>query len=313
MEMKDLGERKIIESLKDLFGTIVEDDSFYFSNAYSYTLITTDTITRKTHIPDSVKPEVAGYFFGAINLSDIAAMGGVPRYFLSAYSISKEFSYEYFISFNSGLKRCLEKYSTLLVGGDLKEGYDFTATGIVVGEVEKGRIMERKNFKPGQIVAVTNNLGYNGAGYYLWKKGIIEGAEIMLTVEPRIEEGRALSSLGVNAAMDLSDGIFSSIHQIKKQTGTGFRIIMDKLPVHPIARDVAERYSIPIEEISLNFGGEYELIFSVDPDDWVHVKKSMEAMGLVVNEIGETWDGENVIVKGGKEAVISERGYEHFS
>ncbi|PMP73924.1 MAG: thiamine-phosphate kinase [Aciduliprofundum sp.] len=313
MEMKDLGERKIIEELMRIFGTVVEDDSFYFDAGDSYILITTDVITRRTHIPEAVKPEQAGYFFGALNLSDIAAMGGRPRFFLSAYSVSRDFSMEYFLSFNRGLKYCLDKYSTKLVGGDMKEGYDFTAAGIVIGEVEKDGIMERRNFRPGQVVAVTNNLGYNAAGYYLWKNGEMEGADIMLKIEPRINEGRMLSRLGVRAAMDLSDGVFSAISQIKRQTGTGFRISMDHVPVHPLALEVSRRYSIPIEEISLNFGGEYELIFSVDPDIWDRVRKGMEDNGYMVREIGRTWEGENIIIKDGREAVIDERGYEHFS
>jgi thiamine-monophosphate kinase len=313
MEMKDIGERKIIDSLMEIFSTIVEDDSFYFNKDDTYILVTTDTITKKTHIPEKVDPQKAGYFFGALNLSDIAAMGGIPRYFLSAYSVSREFNWEYFLGFNKGLKSCLERHSTKLVGGDMKEGYDFTATGIVIGEVESNRIMKRINFKPGQVVAVTNSLGYNAAGYFLWKNGEEKGAEIMLDIEPRIGEGRYLSYLGVNAAMDLSDGLFSSIYQIKKQTGTGFKIKMESIPVHPLALEVAKKYSIPIKEIALNFGGEYELMFSVDYEKWENVKTSMEREGFIVTKIGETWKGENTILYGEKEVIINERGYEHFS
>ncbi len=312
MEMKDLGERKIIERLMDLFGTIIEDDSFYFEDDDSFILVTTDTITRKTHIPDGVRPEKAGYFFGALNISDIAAMGGIPLYFMSAYSISRDFNFDYFISFNKGLKNCLDKYSVKMVGGDTKEGTDFNATGIVIGKTEKNFILERKNFKLGEVVGVTNSLGKNAAGYYLWKNGHEEGADIMLDIEPRIMEARELAINGVRSAMDLSDGIFSSIAQIKRQTGTGFRIFMEMLPVNNLALEVSEKFKVPLEELVLNFGGEYELLFSVPGEKWDDIEKNMARKGFQITRIGETWEGENVLVKDGKEVIINERGYEHF-
>ncbi|MEM2199074.1 MAG: thiamine-phosphate kinase [Thermoplasmata archaeon] len=312
MKLGGLGERKIIEKLMNLFGTIVEDDSFYFEFGDSFILVTTDIITKKTHIPDNVSPEDAGYFFAALNLSDIAAIGGVPLYFMAAYSISRNFDLDYFLRFNMGIKKCLENYSVKMVGGDTKEGPNFTASGIVIGKTEKNLIMERKNFKPGQVVGITNNLGKNGAGYYLWKNGNNNGAKIMLDIEPRIIEGRELVKLGVRAAMDLSDGVFSSISQIKKQTGTGFKIFLDQIPIHPLAKDVSKNYNIPIEEISLNFGGEYELIFSVPPELWTTVENGMKSRGFSISKIGETWEGENLLISNGKEIMIYEKGYEHF-
>lgn len=313
MKLMDLGERRIIENLKKLYGTIIDDDSFYYPDGKNYILITTDVITRKTHIPDNIKPEKAGYFFAALNLSDIAAMGGRPKYFLSSYSMNGNIDFDFFMEFNSGIKRCIEKYGTELVGGDTKEGDDFTATGIAVGKVGRNRIMLRKNFKPGQVIGVTNSLGKNGAGYYLWKNGVKGGVEKLLEIEPRIYEGIALSKYGTRAAMDLSDGVYSSIKQLKSITGTGFKIYFEKLPFHPLALEVSKELRIPLEELSLNFGGEYELLFSVEKEKWSYIKEKMEKNNFKIHEIGETWEGENVLIKEGKEVKIKEYGYEHFT
>ncbi len=312
MKLLDLGERSIIEKLEKLYGTVVEDDSFYFNDGKKFVLITTDVITKKTHIPDDVRPEKAGYFFASLNLSDIAAMGGNSLYFLSSFSVNPEFDFNYFMEFNKGIKKCLEKYDTRMVGGDTKEGDDFTAAGIALGNVSKKNIMLRKNFVPGQVLAVTNYLGKNGAGYYLWKNGIKEGAEKMLEIEPRILEGKIISKNGVKAAMDLSDGVFSSILQLKKLTGVGFKIYYDKLPFHPLALEVSEEFKISLEEIGLNFGGEYELLFSINKNLWPEFKEKMKKKEIIVNEIGETWNGENIMVKNGKEVKINYHGYEHF-
>ena len=219
MNLFDLGERKIIEELKKLYGTIVDDDSYYFAEGKDYILITTDVITKKTHIPDDVSPELAGYFFASLNFSDIAAMGGRPKYFLTSYSMRIDTDFDFFMEFNRGIKKCIKKYKTKMVGGDTKEGDDFTATGIAVGKVNRNYILLRKNFKEDQVVAV----------------------------------------------------------------------------------------------ISLNFGGDYELLFSVDRSKWQNLKEKMEKNNFKVSEIGETWKGENILVKEGKEVKIKYHGYEHFT
>ncbi len=313
MDLKDLGERKIIKTLMDLYGTIVEDDAFYFESGGKYILITTDSISRKTHIPEGVDPKKAGYFFAALNLSDIAAMGGIPQFFMTSYSMKSETNFDFFVNFNKGIKECLDKYEVKMVGGDTKEGMDFVATGIVIGKVEKERILKRNNVKNGDVVAVTNFLGKNSAGYYLWKNGYKEGANILLEIEPRINEARELSYLGVRSAMDLSDGIFSIVHQLKNQTGLGFKIYYEKLPKHPLALKVMDELKVPGEEILLNFGGEYEIFFTVDKKIWKSVESGMKQKGYMVTEIGEVWEGENILIKEGKGARIDKYGYEHFT
>ncbi len=313
MHLNDLGERKIIKKLMDLYGSIVEDDAFYFESCGEYVLVTTDSISKKTHIPDKVDPENAGYFFAALNLSDIAAMGGIPEFFMASYSMKRETDIDFFVNFNKGLKNCLDKYNVKMVGGDTKEGKEFVATGIAIGKVEKDRILKRNNVKNGDVVAVTNFLGKNSAGYYLWKNGHSEGANILLDIEPRINEARELSSLGVKSAMDLSDGIFSIIYQLKNQTGLGFKIYYEKLPKHPLALKVMDEFNIPGEEILLNFGGEYEIFFTVNREIWKNVESGMKQKGYMVTSIGDVWEGENILVKDGKEVKIDKYGYEHFT
>ncbi len=313
MHLNDLGERKIIKSLMDLYGTVVEDDAFYFESAGEYILITTDSISKETHIPDNVNPEKAGYFFASLNLSDIAAMGGIPEFFMTSYSMKGDTDFDFFFDFNKGILDCLKKYNVSMVGGDTKEGPDFVATGIAIGRVEKDRIMKRKNVKNGDVVGVTNYLGKNAAGYYLWKNGFDEGADILIDIEPRINEARELSRLGVKSAMDLSDGIFSVVHQLKKQTGLGFKIYYEKLPKHPIALKVMDELKIPGEEIFLNFGGEYEIFFTVNRELWDTVEKGMKQKGYMVTQIGEVWEGDNLLIKNNEEVKIEKYGYEHFT
>jgi thiamine-monophosphate kinase len=313
MKIDGMGERNLIKNIMDIFPDIINDDSFYFDNGSNYILITTDITNNVKHYPENADPEKMGYFFVSLNLSDIAAMGGIPDYFLSSFSMSRDIEYEFFEEFLLGMKKCLNKYNVKMAGGDTKEGIGFTASGMVVGHVEKDRIMLRRNFRPGMYVGITNDLGKNASGYYMWINGEEEGANILIDIEPRIEESRRLSELGVKAAMDLSDGIYSSIYQLKNITGTGFRIYFDKIPRNPLVKYVNENYGVDEKELLLNFGGEYEILFGIEKDRWDFVYKKMDEYGYKISIIGETYNGENVLVENGSEIKIDGRGYEHFA
>ena len=313
MMIEKIGERNLIKKIMQLFPDITNDDSFYFEEEDKYILITTDITNSLKHYPEGANPEKMGYFFVSLNLSDIAAMGGIPDYFFSSFSMSGKIEMEFFEGFLKGMKRCLDRYNVKLSGGDTKEGENFTVSGMVVGHVEKDKIMLRKNFRPGMYVGITNGLGKNAAGYYMWINGEMEGADILLDIEPRINESIMLSDLGVRAAMDLSDGIFSTVYQLKDLTGTGFRIFYDMIPRNPLVDYVVKNYSIDEREVLLNFGGEYEIFFGVEKDKWDILHEKMAESGYSVSIIGETYDGENVLVEKNREIKIEKRGYEHFA
>ncbi len=315
MMLSELGERNIINNIRKIYDyKWVDDDCSYFLEKNKYILITVDSISKSMHIPDHVDPVKVGYFLAAITLSDIAAMGGIPRYFMSALTLPKNMDTKDLKKIEIGIAKCLDKYNTMMIGGDCKEGTELVMSGIGIGEVNKKRILKRDGMKVGDILCVTNYLGKNSAGYYLWKlKNSKEGAEKLLEVEPRIEEGLIISRHGATAAMDLSDGIYSSISQLKKITGLGFLIDFSKIPVSPLAKKVNEELGISIEELTLNYGGDYELLFTIPPEKWITLKKASEKNNFKLTEIGRVKKGRNLLLKDGKEHEIKERGYEHFT
>lgn len=315
MILSKLGERTIIDNIRSVYDyEWVDDDCSYFLEKNKYILITVDSISKSMHIPDPVDPVKVGYFLAAINLSDIAAMGGTPRYFMSALTLQKNMELKYLKKIEKGIAKCLSKYNTLMIGGDCKEGSELVISGIGIGEVNKNKILKRDGMKVGDMLCVTNSLGKNSAGYYLWKlKNSKKGAEKLLEVEPRIKEGQIISKNGATSAIDLSDGIYASIAQLKKITGLGFFIDFSKIPVSPLAKKVHEELGISIEELTLNYGGDYELLFTIPPEKWKALKKVAEKNNLKLTEIGYVKKGRNVLLKDGKEHEIKERGYEHFT
>ncbi|MGC8496959.1 MAG: thiamine-phosphate kinase [Thermoplasmata archaeon] len=315
MMLSELGERSIINNIRKIYDyKWIDDDCSYFLEKNKYLLITVDSISKSMHIPDPADPVKVGYFIAAITLSDIAAMGGVPKYFMSALTLPKSMKIKDLEKIESGIAKCLDKYNTMMIGGDCKEGAEMVISGIGIGEVSKKKILKRDGMNVGDILCVTNYLGKNSAGYYLWKlKNSKEGAEKLLEVEPRIKEGLIISRHGATAAMDLSDGIYSSVAQLKKITGLGFFIDFSKIPVSPFAKKVNEELGVSIEELTLNYGGDYELLFTIPPEKWRVLKNYAEKNNFKLTEIGYVKKGKNMLLKDGKEHEIKERGYEHFT
>lgn len=308
MLLRDAGEREAIEAVWRRLGReSLSDDAHYWRMGDRYALLTTDVIYGRTHIPGGVDYATAGRFFAAINLSDIAAMGGIPRTFLLALSVSPETPVEHVEEFEAGLVEVLDAHGVEFGGGDLKEGCGFTAAGALYGEVEAERIILRRGAEPGDLVYVTGKIGRAAASYHFWKsRG--EDPHPMLEVEPRLREGRAASRY-VSAGMDLSDGIAEAVACLSQVNRVGIVVDYDSIPLHPLAVEAIEDGADPFF-IALTFGGDYELFLTVPPE---REEDFLRAMGGTVTRIGEVVKGESAVLKGGERFAFPERGYQHFS
>ncbi len=309
----DLGERGAIGEIRKIYGYgWPEDDSFYFKTGGGYTLLTTDMIKGATHVPTGASSESVGYFAAAINLSDIAAMGGVPKYFMSAIAMPKDSDVAELKGIERGIAKCLKKYSTRMAGGDLKEG-ELTIAGFAVGEVESRRIIRRKGVRVGDVLCVTGKLGKNAAAFRMYAENPSgKMADMVLEVEPRIPEGRVLGANGVVAGMDLSDGVYSAISQLGRINKIGFEIDAETIPVHPLVDDVVKKLGADRNDLALNFGGEYELLFTVSKNGYDRVRKAMMRRGFAITAIGSAIRGASRLIKDGKGLPIIKTGYEHF-
>ncbi len=313
MEIGKLGERKLIERIRAAYSYAwPNSDSAYVDVGKNRLLITNDSITQSTHIPSGANPMDVGYFFAAINLSDIAAMGGLPLYFMSSMILPPKLDSKYLIGLERGIRKCLNRYNVKMIGGDLKKGRELVLTGIAIGEVDKSRMMQRLNMKDSEALCVTGELGRNAAGYYEWKRGSKTGAAMLLDVDPKINEGRFLSDNGIKAAMDLSDGVYSAIHQLSSATGLGFEIFYDSIPVSQEASAVNMKQGIDIEQLCLNFGGDYQLMFSVKEAEFERLRRKALARRIRITRIGRIIGSKNVLIRDSKRINIRKYGYEHF-
>lgn len=313
LKLSDLGERRAIDEIRKAYAyEWPDDDCLYFPSGGKYVLVKTDAMPVESHIPSGVRPDRAGYFFAAANISDIAAMGGIPRYFMSSIILPRGTGLGYLKAFERGIARCLKRYKVKMAGGDLKEGRP-AFIGVAVGEVERERILRRRGARNGDLLCVTGRLGKNAAGYYMWKRyGGRRWAELLIEVEPRIASGRLISSIGATAAIDLSDGVYSAVSQLGRINGCGFEIDYSKLPVDRRALLANEKLSVPIEELALNFGGEYELLFTISESAYRKAERTIKREESGITVIGRVTSGRNVLIREGRRIPIKKRGYEHF-
>ena len=248
-------------------------------------LVTTDLLAEGIHfLPDLMTPEDIGFKSAAVNISDIAAMGGTPEFaFLSlalpASSIQSlpagehrngELPRTWIERFMSGFKECLDRFGVSLLGGDTsasKGGIFINVT--LMGSCHHGTAVKRSGALPGDLICVTGTLGDSAAGLKLMMEEASSGSDGRIISrlchlirrhcrpEPRVAEGQALRECpGVHAMMDISDGVASDLPHILESSSIGAG---DGSKV-PIINDNAASFGATIDVRSLPLSPELRSI-----------------------------------------------------
>jgi thiamine-monophosphate kinase len=313
--LDSIGERKAISMISDILDHGVPpiglgDDVAVLEVGDEYLLITTDMITQATHTPKATARQI-GWHLVAINLSDIGSKGGRPIGVVTALGLPKDTDVAFLKDLTKGMKRCATRYGTSIIGGDTKESRHINLTGTAFGMVKKDNFMPRGGARPGDLVAVTGELGTAAVGLAHLKDGKKRSKAIkaLLEPEPRVREGISLGESGaVTSCMDISDGLSSSLHHLSRASRTGFNIDYDDLP---ISREVS-RSGLSEEDAVLHFGGEYELLMTLDPVSVPKARKAVEAHGTRFTVIGKAVP-KGISIKRGKRTVdLADLGWEHF-
>ena len=311
MKLSEVGERGIVRKILSMLNDdMLGDDAGYIEMNDHYLLVSSDIIREKTHLPKGMKPYDIGWFVAAINLSDLSAMGGEPLGLFLSLSLPSNLDEDFALSVVKGAKDCIERFGGRLLGGDTKEHDEITIAGTVIGRVLKEEILLRKGAQPGDLVAVTGCLGRGGAGYLAMKHGI-KGFDPcdLLKPHPRVEEGRRLARSGiVTSCMDISDGLASTLYQLSEINGVGFVVDRESLPLCEEAKMMGEILDMDPYSIAINYGGDYELLFTLPEDGVEEMKKEidMRVIGKVTEENGVS------IMYHGRKEILENKGWEHF-
>jgi thiamine-monophosphate kinase len=280
-----------------------DDGAVLIPNPAKQQIQVIDTLVEDVHFPPDTTPADIAYRAVAVNLSDIAAMGAVPRWMTLALTLSDS-SEQWVAAFSSGLFDAADKYKVALVGGDTTSGPIVTVTVTITGEVETGAALLRSGAKAGDGIFVTGTLGDAAAGLDLLQRG--EPDEFLvqrfLRPTPRITTGRALVGKA-NSAIDISDGFVGDLKKLLTASGVGGEIDIDNLP---LSESLRERFT-PDEQqqLALCGGDDYELCFTA----------AREAVTDIpgITAIGSVHESTGLICRRNGDIVeVDDSGYRHF-
>lgn len=191
------------------------------------------------------------------NASDIAAMGGVPRFCLVSAGFPKAFSLARAKRIQRGIEKACAGLGITIAGGDVSRADKVVISVAMTGEVERGQAVTRGGAKAGDVVFVTGRLGGS----------LASGRH--LRFKPRVAEARYLvSRYSVHAMIDVSDGLSKDLRHLSEESGVGFRIFESAVPLHPEARSVKNAFLD---------GEDFELVFTLGKADAARLLKDAEA------------------------------------
>jgi len=318
-DLASLGELKLIERIREKVvllsgmpeeGFVVEgigDDTavLKWGQGDDLLLFTCDTLVEKVHFPTGTQPYHIGWKAVASNLSDIAAMGGIPQCAAVSLATPPGTPIADIDDLYDGMVDLAVRFGVGIVGGDSVESpRGLIVTVAVIGKVEKNLYVSRSGAKPGNAICVTGSLG-----------GSVLGKHLAFT--PCVEEGRFLATTCSPTAMiDISDGLASDLLKILQASGVTAEVFEDSIPVSEEAVRLAKKQNRSPVELALYDGEDFELLFTLPKE---RVEKCAQLLRdnfrTPVAVIGMVKSGraKPVLVKeDGTRVVLEAEGYEHF-
>jgi len=336
-EISSLGEFGLIEHLtknielqnaSSIVG--VGDDAAVIDHFGKQTVITSDMLVEGVHFDLMYTPlKHLGYKSVIVNISDIYAMNAMPTQVILNIAISNRFSIEALDEFYSGVYTACEKYGVDLIGGDTsssQKGFIISVTAI--GEVAPDKYVKRNTAKRGDLICVSGDLG----GAYIGLLFLEREKKIYLenpNIQPDLESesyviGRLLKpearkdiieffekeQIAPHSMMDISDGLSSEILHISNQSELGCVIYEERLPIAEEMKNAAYKFQIDPTACALSGGEDYELLFTVDQNDYDKIKLNEDIS--VIGYMTEQEKGANIITKGDSTYPIIAQGWNAF-
>ena len=333
MKLSTLGEFGLIELIRevtlptqpsspDAFKRVVigiGDDAAAWEGRPFVQLATTDSLVENVHFSfESSTWEDLGHKSLAVNLSDIAAMGGQPLYALVSLACPGDVEAESVLDFYRSMTRLASRHSTAIVGGNLAASPVVSVTVFVAGEAPSGRLLRRSSALPGQLIAVTGTLGAAAAAAAALKSRRTADSGVppvlmqaLLRPCPRLMEAQVLLEEGVQCAIDISDGLVADLGHICERSKVAARVYSSQVPICPSCNAVA---SNPLA-LALYGGEDYELLFTCDSLTLERIAARIDCSVTVVGEIGEHTPQPEIAVIGpdGQRVTQGRTGWNHFS
>ena len=297
----------------DCSATAIDEEFFH--------LTTTDLLIEDVHfLRDKITPFDLGRKAVSVNVSDIAAMGGIPEHAHLSLALPQNLDLAYLDAFFKGLKNSCDEYSLELLGGDTTKSLDNIVINISIqGRVERHRIKLRSAAKPGDIVCLTGHVGDSGLGLgIILKKWTTTNDDYFIgrhnAPTAHLKEGRWLSQFnGIHAMIDVSDGIASDISHICKQSHVRVQVELKSLPFSTHTEEFLTMMERDRSEPAC-WGEDYCLLITVEPNSMPDIAAQFRhEFGRPLYKIGTIVAGNGVhFTYAGRPFKQSLSGHDHF-
>ena len=317
MKIKDIGEFALIERIKnkiqlyskDVVVGIGDDAATLKYDKNNYLLFTSDMLVENVHF--SLKyssAEQIGMKAIEQNVSDIAAMGGIPKFALISLALPNDTNIDFVDRLYDGINKESKKYAISIIGGDVVQCKMLIIDVALIGFVKKKYLTLRNGAKVNDFIFCSGDVGKSAVGLELLR-GNINGKSIKKHLEPecRLNLSRRLVKIGINSMIDVSDGVASEVRHICQESGVGAVVYAGKIPISKDTINDAKKIKKNPLDFALYGGEDFELVFTANKKKLKQLKK------YDVSVIGEIVDRKYGIklIKNNKKLDL-ESGFEHF-
>ncbi len=309
---------EVIGQPKQIYSKI-GDDVAHIPSGKGRVVVKCDMLVGETDVPQGMTYREAARKALASVVSDFAAKGVKPNAALVSLGIPPTLTIADIRELALGVRDAREEFKFEFLGGDTNQAKDLIIDCILLGYAK--HIIGRAGAKVGDIVAVTGDFGYTGAGLYALSKygrvaeGFAEKAiSTVLKPKPPLELGLMLAERRLmSSSIDSSDGLALSLYTLSEASNV--KIVVFDLPAPEGLREFAEENGLSLEELVFYSGEEYEIVFTAHEDKLDKIKRLAESLGKPIKAIGRVEQGKPVVeyVTLGKKKILERRGWIHLS
>lgn len=329
-----LGEHAVIEKIRkrvppasaEVILGIGDDAAILESERNTLTVVTTDVLVEQVHFDRTFTPmDAVGHKALAINLSDVAAMGAIPKHALLSLAMPVSMTVDELDELLDGLLALADAHRVDVVGGNVtRSPHSLFVEVTVIGSVKRRRVLTRHGALPGDDLYVSGEIGGAAAGLVALRASA-GGTSVSMTVDEKSQErhlrptprARLGSQLGRNraarACIDLSDGLADGVRKLAGASSVGAVIDAEQLPITSEVMRFFEALGVDPIEAAVTGGEDYELLFTAPPAFARRVAAAhRHTGGVAVTRIGQITKGSALILRRGKQEEKLPEGYEHF-
>lgn len=318
-----MDEFNLIENIKQKYyreSTLVKgigDDAAVFNQNNQSIVTAVDTFVENVHFikNKTMSAKNIGYRCLAANISDIAAMGAKPKFYLVSVVIPCNWKEYEVLNVFSGLDDLAKQYNMDLIGGDTVSGTEFVLSITVIGYVAKEKIRYRSNAKVNDIVFVTGSLGDAAVGLEIILNDLeIENKNYFIQrhqkPSPNVLFSNAIKPIDRVCLNDISDGISSELNEIAKASKVSIMIEDELVPIKKELKKLTEEQ---INTFKYTGGEDFELVGTTSKENWLKIKEIIKPFNIDVTEIGRVIESKNdQVYLNSINKILKPNGYIHL-